>query len=360
MGLQLNAYPKIGNKVLIALSGLNRDSKLDEGGYQYDRHQYHISDRFLAFNWSKSLIKQLIIYVASSNSEGVISVISENDIAEAMGVSVRTIQHNNHQMVKAGILEWDRVFSDVITVSFTHYYYDILGLETEGEGEKEDQSTGFTYLDEKTIYALLKEEDVNILRTALRFFALAETQFNGSSKAAEFHVYYKDLTNFLPKYVGYKAKIKEICSKVQKFIPIKIVEGTNEVMDFLRNQRITKSVVQKAKDTLVYVVKKDEVTPPATKRMNDTYEFLADFFDFKNKAIRYRLPASENIHLHRDDASSLITSFGLSKLRSALARLIDLLEKYDLNPSKITSDEYFFLHSFYESPSKGLRYLATR
>lgn len=359
MNLPLRAYPKVGNKVLIALGGLNRDSKLDEGGYKYDKHQYHISDRFTDLKWSKSLIKQLLVYVASCNSVGEVAVISESVMAKAMGVSIRTIQHNNCLLKKAGILNWERVFSEVITVSFTHYNYDIIGLETEGIEKTEDQATGYTYIEDTTIKELLNEQDVNVLRASLRFLALAETHFNDSSQSTEIHLYFKDLTNFLPKYVGYKAKIKDICSKAKRFVPVKLIEGKEKVFNFLKNQRVTKSVVRKAKDTLVFVMQREAHKPASRKRLEDTYRLNVQFRKFKDEALKkdYMVP-NASIQLNRDDAGSLISTFGFEKLKEAVWRLYDMMKNHRLFPENTDLETDFYIQTFYQQPSKAIRYVA--
>lgn len=361
MDLPFNAYPKIGNKVLVALSGLNRNSKLDEGGYKYDRHYYHISDRFLSVRWSKSLIKQLLLYIASTDSKGVIALISETEMAKAMNVSVRTVRHNNCLLVQAGIIEWERILSDVITVSFVHYLYDILGTEELSENEKEDKSTGFTRLDKETVLTLLSEDDVNVIRTVLRFHALSESQLkhDNNQTRKELHVFFKDLTNFLPRYVGYKAKIKSIIKRVNAFFPLNLIEGKEPVYRFLKKQKLGKAVLTKAKDALVYLLKTDDYTSAKEKHAQDTLMFYRKYRQFLDDVrTEDLLIASAQPLLNRDEIESLITSFGFNALFNTLKRVYALLTKNRESKCEMSLDEHIELNYFYDNPSRGLRYIA--
>lgn len=361
MDLPINAYPKIGNKVLVALSGLNRDSKLDDGGYKYDRHYYHISERFLSVRWSKSLIKQLLLYIACSNSDGAVSLISEEEMANRMSVSVRTVRHNNCLLTKAGIIQWERILGDVITVFFPHYLYDILGMERESKGETEDKSTGFTYLEKETVLNVLLEEDVNVIRTVLRFYALSESQLNHDKQQTrtELHVFFKDLTNFLPRYVGYKSKIKSIVNRVQDFFPINVIEGKESVYHFLRKQKVGKSLLKKAKDALVYLLKKEDYTSPEEKHEADTREFYKQYRSFLNfSRTREFLISSADLNLDRDEIGALVTSFGYDTLMRAVKRLYTLLVKSHKDKLSLSLDEHIQLNHYYANASRGLRYTA--
>lgn len=359
MDLPINAYPKIGNKVLVALSGLNKNSKLDEGGYKYDRHYYHISDRFLSLKWSKSLIKQLLLYVSCTNSDGFIYVISEKEMAKAMTVSVRTVRYNNHLLAKAGIIEWERILSHVITVSFPHYLYDILGTESLSQtSEKEDRSTGYTRIKKDTLISLFNEQDVNVIRTTLRFFALSETQLNATDHRSELQVFFKDLTNFLPGYVGYKSKIKAIVEKVQNFFPITIIEGKDSVYNFLRERKISKPMMTKAKDALIYILNKDDYTPDEDLHTQDVWAFNVRYNLFLSRARREELLIeTANVSLMKDDVESLITSFGIKPLEKALERVYTLMKKYRNAHQEMTLKEHILLNRFYENRSRGLRYI---
>lgn len=367
MTLHINDYPKIGNKVLIVLSGLNRETKTEEGEWVYDKHQYHIADRFLQFKWSKSLIKQLLIYASSCDSKGRIKMLNEQAMAETMNVSLRTVQHNNYLMTEAGIIEWNRLFTDVIYLEFTQYHYDILGLETEGHSDKADRSTGFTRLTQENILSLMQEEDVNAIRTTLRLFALAESQFNGESQSTEVHVYLRDVTNFLPAYVGYKKKIKEILSKVTKYLPLHVIEGKEAVINFLERKPFNKGVLSKAKDALIYVLKKNTRATAKYQLQEDTYSFMDSFELFIERRTEQNLIAKREFKLMRDDATSLIASFGKVRLLKALDKVRDALNRYKIPKFRGTKDQvdllyeegYDRLRIFLQDPSKGLRYYAT-
>jgi len=359
--LKLNAFPKVGNKVLIALSGISKETKVDDHTYVYDKHTYHISDRFISLRWSKSLIKQLILYVSASDSDGDITLISETKMAEAMNVSVRTIQHNNMILSKSDIIQWSRLFSDTITVSFNHYLYDILGLEGKMKNA-EERSTGFTFLDKDVIDKLLKEDDVNVLRTTLRLFALSEGRFNSKTNAQELHVFFKDLTNFLPNYVGYKAKIKEICQKVSMFFPVKLIEGKEQFNNFIQSHKITKKIAYKLKDVFLYQLRRKDFVSPKEKREKDSRAFFVAYRSFLSEYDRAKrlIKEKNDLMIYRDEIESLVSSFGFNRLKKSLEIIQALLDYYYYSNRQLSNEDVSILNIFYKEPSKGLRFISEK
>lgn len=367
----MNAYKDIGNKVLIALAGINRDSTIDNDGYKYDASYFHIDKRFLEFSWSKSLIKQLLVYIACSDSVGEIHYISEIELAEKIGVSVRTVQHNNYLLQKQDILSWERIVSDMIHVVFNHYKFDISGFEeieisNQKNGQNKKHSTGYTKISKKTIDMLTKEEDVNVIRTTLRLFAMTEVQFNGIKQLPEMNVFYKDLTNFLPTYVGYKSKIKEICDEVTKYIPVKVIEGASSVKTFMQKRVLSNNMLRKAKDKLIYLIERDTYSSDEDAFKKETEAFLGSYQAILKVAkFEKLLPKDEDqLAIYRDDAGTLVSSFGLDVLNVALKKLYDIMHCYDKfkrspHTETLKSKDFTYLSSFYYNPSMGIRYLAS-
>ena len=97
MTLTLNAYSPVSNKLLIALSGITRNHKIETADgrteYHYEKHEYGIKDSYLSFTWSQ--IKQMLLFVGLSDSDGNIIHVKESDLAAAMKCSERTVQRNN-------------------------------------------------------------------------------------------------------------------------------------------------------------------------------------------------------------------------------------------------------------------------
>lgn len=367
----MNAYKDVGNKVLIALAGINRDSTIDNDGYKYDASYFHIDKRFLEFSWSKSLIKQLLVYIACSDSVGEISYISEIEVADMIGVSVRTVQHNNYLLQKQDILSWERILSDMIHVTFNHYKFDISGFEEleiskQRHGQNKKHSTGYTKISKKTIEMLTKEEDVNVIRATLRLFAMTEIQFNGTKQMPEINVFYKDLTNFLPTYVGYKSKIKEICDEVTKYIPVKVIEGASSVKNFMQKRVLSTNMLRKAKDKLIYLIERDAYKSDEDAFKEETDTFLARYqFMLQAAKLDERLPVEESkLTIYRDDAGTLVSSFGYEVLEKAMMKLYDIMKNYTEfkkapHLETLKSKEFTYLSSFYYNPSMGLRYMAS-
>ncbi len=58
------AHPFSKNKLLIAMSGLNRKTKRDNS-YYYEKHSFGLAKNFVDFiKWTGSLMKQILAYVA--------------------------------------------------------------------------------------------------------------------------------------------------------------------------------------------------------------------------------------------------------------------------------------------------------
>ena len=131
MTIALNAYSPVSNKLLIALSGITRNHKIETADgrteYHYEKHSYGIKDSYLSFSWSQ--IKQLLLLVGSSDSNGNIVYAKESDLASAMNCSERTVQRNNKIFSDRGILKWSRLYSGTISVQFTNYLDDIMDLQ---------------------------------------------------------------------------------------------------------------------------------------------------------------------------------------------------------------------------------------
>ncbi|WVE38798.1 hypothetical protein U5A85_10445, partial [Priestia megaterium] len=114
--LALKRHTLVANKLLIVMSGLNRETKR-ENSYYYEKHSFGLAKNFVDIKWTGSLMKQILAYVAKCNSQGHISIISEQELANTIQCSVRTVQNNNKLLEDYDIIRWDRLWGDYIQVS---------------------------------------------------------------------------------------------------------------------------------------------------------------------------------------------------------------------------------------------------
>lgn len=365
MTLRMNAYSKIGHKILVLLSGLKRTKETEveiesDSGKKvkmkstYEQHDYKIPKNYQDVRWSKSLIKQTVLYTSLCDSKGEIHFVYEKDIADKIGVSVRTVKHNNKILSDAGIVTWKRLFSDAVMIAFQEYAVNILGLD---ETENKMKATGYTRLSNEQITQLLQIEDVNVIRFALRNFSLMEKEFH-LKKKEEAYVYLTDIRTYLPKYVGYKAAIKGICSKVQHLFSMELISEPKGMELFLKGKRITKELALKTKDAFVYVFKKTENTLAQEVHQQDIAEIRLmnrdlDTFRFVHTPYKRQCVILDE----KDEIEPLITTFGKEVVATLHTFIHSLFAKVAKNIT-LTTEEHNLLSDFVDEPSFTFRKMA--
>lgn len=316
MLINLSAYSNISNKLLLVLGGLKQVEKIEnetEVKYISEKNNLHIDDKFLSISWSESRIKQLLLYTNLCDSTGLITYLSEESLAEKIGCSVRTVKLNNKIFKEAEIITWNRIYSDFISVEFTKYLVDILDLRLDKKNNK-TYSSGYTTLSSQDFEKLLALDDVNALRLSLRILRNVEVDINLGNKE-EFHLSYKEIKAFLPKYIGYKSAIKKVFSKVGGLFNVQLIDSKEKMSDFFSKNKATLPLVQKAKDVFLYSVKVDK-TSKKLKEQEEAYMYTLEF-DLKNHikdSIHYK---QEVFGLDAMEKASLITSFGINVVKKA-------------------------------------------
>lgn len=261
--LSWKRHALIANKMLIVMSGLSRMTKT-ETGYQYEKHQFGISDQFLQLSWTKSLMKQCLAYASLCTSTGHIALVSEEELAQAMKCSVRTVQQNNMTLEQHGIIQWDRIWGAYIEVSLCDYLKHWLDLHPKHDAAAESfeeelaeeylsnftSKGGYTSLSQEMVLSLLALDHVNELRLAFRGLYNYEKQVN-VKKETEAIVSYSEIKHVLPRYTSHKAAIRRMGEKLRSIFTIEWFEKEEIIHTFYEEKRPNPSLLSKLKDGFV-------------------------------------------------------------------------------------------------------------
>ena len=109
---------------------------------------------------------------------------------------------------------------------------------------------GYTSVSMEVIYQLLAIKNINMLRLALRALYVYESDVN-VKKDSEALLSYTEVKHILPKYIGYKAAIKEMASKLSEIFRIDVLEKDDCVKTLLEEKQPRKSIIEKIKDGFI-------------------------------------------------------------------------------------------------------------
>lgn len=367
MTLALNAYSPVSNKLLIALSGLNRENKLETADgrteYHYEKHEYGIKDSYLSFTWSQ--IKQMLLFVGLSDSDGNIIHVKESDLAAAMKCSERTVQRNNKIFSDRGILKWSRLYSGTISVQFTNYLDDIMDLQEitdtvrdqsscvelpEFENRKFRSKSGYTILTKENLEFLLGLSDVNALRLSLRALRAIEKDIHVNNKEESFFSY-AEIKNSIPPYLRYKKAVLSLLSKVEGLFKLEIFD-TERKLDRLFHEKLSssKALAKKVKGGFVASLRPKNEFNARHQRQQEQIVFSHKLTLFaQNMASNALYKAQESV-LNVSERVALISSFGLKTAEKAL-KIIEAEFENNLSATPLT-------RAFNENSSICLRNLA--
>ncbi|YBV92471.1 hypothetical protein M1D53_09890 [Bacillus sp. PK9-021] len=334
--LSLKRHTLVANKLLIVMSGLNRNTKRDNS-YYYEKHSFGLAKNFVDIKWTGSLMKQILAYVAKCNSQGHISIISEQELANTIQCSVRTVQNNNKLLEDYDIIRWDRLWGDYIQVSLNNYLEDFLDLHIKEAADvqnisynpemlDEDNNTytskgGYTSVSMEVIYQLLAIKNINMLRLALRALYVYESDVN-VKKDSEALLSYTEVKHILPKYIGYKAAIKEMASKLNKIFRIDVLEKDDCVKTLLEEKQLRKSIIEKIKDG--FILSFNLTGAHDSKKQKEIEKIRGEhaFTQFKNffKSFGHYSIKKEDIH-------SIVHEFGLDIIEKSLTSVQRYLQQ---------------------------------
>lgn len=325
MSLVLKRHTLIANKLLVALSGVSRQTKRDNT-YYYEQHAMGIAKNFLNIKWTKSLIKQVLAYMAKCDSQGRIALMSEEELAATIDCSVRTVQNNNKALEEHDIIQWDRLWGEYIQVSFVGYLENFLDLHKKDQDDvpadaatsiesvldKYHSKSGYTSISDEVIYELLKVENINMLRIALRALYAYESEVN-VKRDTEALLSYTEVKNVLPSYIGYKAAIKKMVHRLTSIFHVNVLEKDDCVKALFEEKQPRKSTIEKIKDG--FILSFNLVGPFNSKRQKQLEKVQAErlFEGFKSFFKQFG-----DYSIKRTDIHALVHEFGLDMMERTI------------------------------------------
>ncbi len=336
----------IANKLLAVMSGLNRQTKRDDR-YYYEKHALGLAENFIQIKWTSSLIKLVIAYVSKCNSQGIISLISEQELAQTIHCSVRTIQNNNKLLEASGILTWDRLWGEYIQVSLCDYLESFLDLHKKEQAtqivttaEKEDShklqlvrdeffeteleayssKSGYTSISDEVIYLLLAVDNINVLRLALRALFTYEKDVN-VKKETEALLSYSEVKHVLPRYIGYKSAIKKMAAKLNAIFKVEVFEKEACIKTFIEEKATKQSVLEKVKDGFILSFHLVGSRDSKTQKILEKFQAEHLFTQFEK-----RFQSFGQYSMKKETIYSLAYEFGLSILEKTLTSIMHDLQ----------------------------------
>lgn len=345
-GISFNRHVIVANKLLVAMSGVSKWTvRKDE--YVYEKHRYHISEPYLRQKWSKSAIRQFLAYVSLCNSEGLLHFVSESDISEMTGISLRTIQENNKEFASNGILSFRRIWGEFLDVEIHNYKEDVRDLNLAEDGSVSSK-TGYTSIWHEVIQKLLSISNVNELRLALRSLLVFEKEVN-VQQLDEAILSYDEIKGFLPSYCGHKKAIKEMVSNLSDFIHITCMESTEMVKElFHRQTKKRPSLMDKLSKPFAITVYLTTDQDSKNIKQRERNESFMHWFEFQ-KSVR-GIFSQEMFTVPREDLNTFSDTYGSSLLKVALERLARLVNSEDLGVQQLS----YIYEEFKTNPSEFL------
>ncbi|MCP8967385.1 hypothetical protein [Ectobacillus ponti] len=263
--MSIKRHTLIANKLLAVMSGLNRQTKREDG-YYYEKHAFGLSDAFVQIKWTASLMKQMLAYMAKCNSNGTIALVSEQQLALLMNCSVRTVQNNNRLLEAKGILTWDRLWGEYIQVTLCNYLPDFLDLHkkddqtadesaareslSEAELASYTSKAGYTSIADEVLYLLFKVDHVNVLRLALRALLTYEKDVNVKQET-EALLSYSEVKGILPRYIGYRSAIRKMADQLRSIFQVDVFEKDDCIRTFVEDKQPKPSILEKVRDGFI-------------------------------------------------------------------------------------------------------------
>lgn len=316
-------------------------------GYLYEKHRYHISQPYLEQKWSKSAIRQFLAYVSLSNNEGKIHFVSESDLSDMTGISLRTLQQNNKEFEKNGLLSYRRIWGEFLDVEIHNYTEEVRDLEVSEDGAVSSK-TGYTSIWHEVIQKLMEIKNINELRLALRSLVAFEKEVH-VQQLDEAILSYDEIKGFLPSYCGYKKAIKEMIGNLSSFLHISCLESTEMVKELFHHQTKKRpSLIEKLSKPFAITVHLLSDQDSKNIKQRERQETFVHWFEFK-KAIRSFIPLDHAV-LPTTDLNSFSDTYGSNLVKDAMERLKRLLTDEQLP----ASTHLHLVNEFKQNPSEFL------
>lgn len=335
----MNRHIFIANKLLLLFSNihkgkLKKHSKEQKTTYIYEDRNFIIDDAYISHNWTKSAIKQFLYYVSVVNKDGEAYFIEDKDIVEKTNLSIRTIEENNREFKKSGILEFQRIQSKSLHISITNYQENVRDVyKSDEEDEDTGTNTGTSSVDVPTGYTSIWHEDmkkilsinnINELRFVLKTFAWYEKDIY-LNKKDEWFISYARLATAVPQYLQYPAALKEIIENVSSIVPIKCIHGYEDLKNtFNEYGNRGAKVVEIFKYKMVGVLNKFDDSK--TRRYKEYKEAQHELNLFKQRLLQSEITVSE---MDTKNFNAIIDKFGIDALKETFKRIFSYLNDYD-------------------------------
>lgn len=331
-GIVINRHVIVSNKLLVAMSGVSQWT-VRKDGYVYEKHRYHISEPYLKQKWSKSAIRQFLAYVSLCNSEGLLHFVSEKDLSDLTGISLRTIQENNKEFADNGILSFRRIWGEFLDVNILNYKEEVRDLTFNDDGSA-SSITGYASIWHEVVEKLMGIHNINELRLALRSLLVFEKEVN-VQQLDEAILSYDEIKGFLPSYIGYKKAIKEMVSNLSNLFHITCMESSEMVRElFHRQTKKRPSLMDKLAKPFALTVHLTTDQDSKEIKYRERLEAQVHWFEFK-KTMR-SFVSLEQVAVPQADLNTWSDTYGSDLVKDALERVQRLFTSDDMMARDLT------------------------
>lgn len=316
----------IANKLLLLFSQLyhgklkTKHSNSKSNTYLYEVNHHEYDKDYLAFNWTKSAIKQFLYYISIANPEGEAYFVEDSDIIAATHLSLRTIEENNRAFQKGHIITFQRVQGRAFHIAIRDFQKNVRDVyEIENEDSTEiNVNTGYTAITKNKMKQILSIENVNELRFVLRGFVWYEKDiYLNENKPLEWFVSADRLFTAVPKYLRYPSAIKSIVSKVNNILPFKVINHYEDLKNtFSEYGNRGQKVVEIFKQGLVGILSKFEDSK--SQRLLEQRNAIHEFNLFKFRMKKFDISVQD---IELDRFNGLLDKYGIDSLKASFKRI---------------------------------------
>lgn len=180
----------------------------------------------------------LLYHALDVGKGGFIKNVSEKEIANILDCTVKTVRNNNKRLSELHYIAFSKITSDRFNVLI--YDYNTYHLSAKEGGH------GYIVMSVDLLMELIKIKNVNALRLELRKLVKFDDYNIKTTKPKPVKYTYKEISNFLPSYINYKAKIEEIMQKTPNTFDVaKTENGIKFKLKNIYNGKIIKKGLQR-------------------------------------------------------------------------------------------------------------------
>lgn len=277
---QVNRHVLIANKLLIAMSGLTRWTKRQDG-FMYEQHHYNIPGPFLALKWTKSRIRHLITLLSHCDDEGLIPLVESEALAGFSRTSVRSLHDNLRLFEEVGLIRYVVHFSGVVSIELVDYLENYRDLFEESGTYR--SKTGYTSVWCGMVRHLMEIDHVNILRVALRALVQVERDVHVQSQE-QATLTYDEVRGFLPRYCGHRLAVKGMLDQLSRVFSVRLVEDTKDFLTAVKGSLSLQKRIHTVTRPLMFHVKLEEQVDSKRIKEAERADTLIGWFDLREVA----------------------------------------------------------------------------